>query len=519
MENISIKRIETDKSAENKLIVPNKRSDKLSIFEEILLALKNSSNKNDVKDKDLLRLEKFIKISDNTSKNDKNIIKAYENSDIKNIDIRNVDVNSNTLENITLENSNFVLDISNINNNSFRIKNIIVSKNENLNSLIGKEEKIDQKVKFIQKNLLSNMKIFENVEQEKAVNEIKKAKSIDDILNIVKKYRLNLKNIEIKKDPTPLQTHKSSYNFDFKIKQENDVNNVNNNVNKKKEEITLNRLLQKKEVIKDKKIEKSKNSIKINVDKKEVIDSKDKNTNNEKQNLDLKDLKNPNDKRNSKNIKADNSINKIADNEKKLDNVPQIKDESRKVDLNLNIEKKAYEIEQKDNETKDKKDLTTNEKVDQTETKKVSGSEEVTKPNEIIKQKVVNAKQTVLSFAKTLQEQVENYKPPFTRMQLSLDPEDLGKVDVTLISRGKNLHIQVNSNPTAIGVMAVQGNELRNQLNSMGFTDVQMQFNMNQQQQQQQNSKRHMYSSKEHIDIDEIPQDYESLEIILPNYA
>ena len=107
-------------------------------------------------------------------------------------------------------------------------------------------------------------------------------------------------------------------------------------------------------------------------------------------------------------------------------------------------------------------------------------------------------------------------------MQLSLDPKDLGKVEVTLVSRGNNLHIQVNSNPTAIGVMAIQGNELKNQLTSMGFTDVQMQFNMNQQQQQQQqqqNSRRQIYSGDKYIDIDEIPENYESLEIIIPQYV
>ena len=141
------------------------------------------------------------------------------------------------------------------------------------------------------------------------------------------------------------------------------------------------------------------------------------------------------------------------------------------------------------------------------------------KPSEIIKQKVIDAKQMVLSFARTLQEQVENYKPPFTRMQLSLEPEDLGKVDVTLISRGKNLHIQVNSNPVAIGVMAIQGSELKNQLTSMGFSDVQMQFNMNQQQQQQQQQQQHkLYSSKGYLDIEEIPE-IDSLEIIIPQYV
>ena len=135
---------------------------------------------------------------------------------------------------------------------------------------------------------------------------------------------------------------------------------------------------------------------------------------------------------------------------------------------------------------------------------------------EHLNQKIVDAKVTVRHFAQTLQEQVENYKPPFTRMQLSLDPKDLGSVDVTLVSRGNNLHIQVNSNPTAIGIMATQSNELKNQLVSMGFTDVQMQFNMNQQQQG-----RHQWQSSggSYSESEELPDFYESLELIIPQYV
>jgi flagellar hook-length control protein FliK len=101
-------------------------------------------------------------------------------------------------------------------------------------------------------------------------------------------------------------------------------------------------------------------------------------------------------------------------------------------------------------------------------------------------------------------------------MQLSLDPKELGNVEVTLISRGNHLHIQVTSNPTAINMMATQGQELRNQLVSMGFTDVQMQFNMNQQQQRQhgkQPQNSHYYGEEE------IPDLYESLDIIIPQYV
>ncbi|WP_456453204.1 flagellar hook-length control protein FliK [Hydrogenimonas sp.] len=137
--------------------------------------------------------------------------------------------------------------------------------------------------------------------------------------------------------------------------------------------------------------------------------------------------------------------------------------------------------------------------------------------HETLVQKVADAKQTVRHFAQTLREQVENYKSPFSRMQLSLDPKELGSVEVTLISRGNNLHIQVHSNPTAIGLMATQGQELKNQLVSMGFTDVQMQFSMNQQRQQQ--GRQNPAQANQYGEVEEIPEFYESLDIIVPQYV
>ncbi len=153
---------------------------------------------------------------------------------------------------------------------------------------------------------------------------------------------------------------------------------------------------------------------------------------------------------------------------------------------------------------------------DMNEAAEFGGGEHKIRAAEHLNQKIIDAKVTVRHFAQTLQEQIENYKPPFTRMQISLDPKDLGSVDVTLVSRGNNLHIQVNSNPTAIGVMATQGNELKNQLVSMGFTDVQMQFSMNQQQQGRQ---QWQSSGARYVESEEIPDFYESLELIIPRYV
>ena len=136
----------------------------------------------------------------------------------------------------------------------------------------------------------------------------------------------------------------------------------------------------------------------------------------------------------------------------------------------------------------------------------------------MLKKEILDAKATVRHFARTLQEQVENYKPPFSRMQMSLDPKELGSVEVTLVSRGNQLHVQVHSNPTAIGVMATQGQELKQQLVNMGFTDVQMQFNMNQQQKQQQ--QKHSKTVPDgYLEVEEIPDFYESLDLIIPHYV
>ena len=134
-----------------------------------------------------------------------------------------------------------------------------------------------------------------------------------------------------------------------------------------------------------------------------------------------------------------------------------------------------------------------------------------------LKREILDAKATVRHFAQTLQEQVKNYKPPFNRMRLTLDPKELGNVEVTMISRGNQLHIQVHSNPAAIGFMATQGQELKQQLVNIGFTEVQMQFNMNQQRQQQHKTPKTL--PQNYREVEEIPDFYESLDLIIPHYV
>ncbi|WP_201352159.1 flagellar hook-length control protein FliK [Hydrogenimonas urashimensis] len=143
---------------------------------------------------------------------------------------------------------------------------------------------------------------------------------------------------------------------------------------------------------------------------------------------------------------------------------------------------------------------------------------ENTKTGESLHQKIADAKATVRHFARQLQEQVENYKPPFTRMKMLLEPKELGAVELTLVNRGSNLHVQVHSNPNAIGLMATQGQELKSQLVSMGFSDVQMQFSMNQQQQRPRHNMQKSRSEGDVAIAEERSDFYDSLNIIIPYY-
>jgi flagellar hook-length control protein FliK len=138
------------------------------------------------------------------------------------------------------------------------------------------------------------------------------------------------------------------------------------------------------------------------------------------------------------------------------------------------------------------------------------------------------AVQSMRHFAIDLKEAAENYKPPFTRLTMKLNPERLGEVDVTLIQRGNNVHVTIQSNNTAsVAFLAHNATELKAQLAQQGVTNATMNFmagsdgqqqNPQQQQQQQQNQNRfRAYTSLEELHNNN--QELSALEITIARYA
>lgn len=140
--------------------------------------------------------------------------------------------------------------------------------------------------------------------------------------------------------------------------------------------------------------------------------------------------------------------------------------------------------------------------------------------------KAKEAQQSMRHFASDLKEAVQEYKPPFTRLTMKLNPEKLGEVEVTLVQRGNNVHVNIQSNNTgSVAFLAHNASELKAQLAQQGITNATMNFmsggdSQNQQsgqQQQQQQQRFQAYESFEELKLNE--EQLSALEIIIPNYA
>jgi len=142
--------------------------------------------------------------------------------------------------------------------------------------------------------------------------------------------------------------------------------------------------------------------------------------------------------------------------------------------------------------------------------------------------KLGEAKQMIKYISQDVKTAIENYKSPFTRVKVQLNPQKLGEVDVTIVQRGKNLHINLSSNNSAINTLATNVNDLKTQLNNNGINNATLNFsnssqgeqNSHAQQQHQQHHKQkadHEYNYFENQEANE--EILNSLEIVVSRYA
>lgn len=131
-------------------------------------------------------------------------------------------------------------------------------------------------------------------------------------------------------------------------------------------------------------------------------------------------------------------------------------------------------------------------------------------------------KTTLSSFAQQIKEAVKNYKPPLTKLSLDLNPKNLGKIELTITQKGKDLKINITSNQNAITLFAQNQIDLRQNLQNIGFNNIDFNFSQNNssQNQDRRQQKRNKNSLQEYQEVNNISQkQFDSLEITLPKYA
>lgn len=132
-------------------------------------------------------------------------------------------------------------------------------------------------------------------------------------------------------------------------------------------------------------------------------------------------------------------------------------------------------------------------------TKEASDNKEKTKETNSSAQSVQNAqasdktnenkniapKETIKHFTQQLKQEIQEYKPPMSRISMDLFPKELGKVEVIIQKVGKNLKVSVISHNNSLQTFLDNQQDLKNSLNALGFEGVDLSFSQDSSKEQQ----------------------------------
>lgn len=135
-----------------------------------------------------------------------------------------------------------------------------------------------------------------------------------------------------------------------------------------------------------------------------------------------------------------------------------------------------------------------------------------------LKGKMAIASEALKNFSSDMKELIESYKPPLMKVSMVLNPENLGGVDVTLITRGQNLVVNVTSSQETMQMFMQNIAEFKQNLAAQGFVSLQMNFNFSEGNQEQNNKQWQKEATKKYqINGEDMSATAESLDIIMPH--
>ncbi|GAA8850577.1 flagellar hook-length control protein FliK [Helicobacter pylori] len=111
--------------------------------------------------------------------------------------------------------------------------------------------------------------------------------------------------------------------------------------------------------------------------------------------------------------------------------------------------------------------------------------------------KSVAPKETIKHFTQQLKQEIQEYKPPMSRISMDLFPKELGKVEVTIQKVGKNLKVSVISHNNSLQTFLDNQQDLKNSLNALGFEGVDLSFSQDSSKEQPKEQLREPFKEQE----------------------
>ena len=354
--------------------------------------------------------------------------------------------------------------------------------------ILNGNEKVSKFPNFSDK-IANFLSVPENVE------ELSNVKSVSDLIDLAKKFDLGLENIEISNEDVPklneMFKNLGKQEFFTPIKTEDKPFYLKELKNEVEQTIIKN---EPKEVVK------------LDTLLKEVV----ANPTNETKNLVKEEPK-----KLGSEVKLDDEIVDVEPDE-------QLKEPKVKVNLQ---EQKAQKAPTLESLLFPEREQQKNENL---ESKETFNSDNKSELNQMVKdiassakhqlQTKAEIKETLSNFSSTLKEQVQNYKAPITRFNITLNPLNLGEVEITMVNRGNNLHVNFNSTTATMNLFLQNQAEFKNSLVNMGFTELEMNFSDQNQRQEKREQAKNKYSSNQSDESENGQAEQSLLELVIPRY-
>ncbi|WP_120807973.1 flagellar hook-length control protein FliK [Helicobacter pylori] len=150
------------------------------------------------------------------------------------------------------------------------------------------------------------------------------------------------------------------------------------------------------------------------------------------------------------------------------------------------LEKEETTKEASDNKEKTKESSNSSQNAQNTQASDKTNENKSTAPKETIKH-----------FTQQLKQEIQEYKPPMSRISMDLFPKELGKVEVVIQKVGKNLKVSVISHNNSLQTFLDNQQDLKNSLNALGFEGVDLSFSQDSSKEQEKEPFKELFKEQE----------------------